>query len=906
MRERNLRFIENNGKSLCFQLPCAADEKGITVVVTPLIALMENQVTHARSFKIPTETINSTLNAADRKRVRGDLMSLSPKTKLLYVTPEQVATTGFLEICRALNKLKLLKRFVVDEAHCVLEWGHDFRPDYLKLSKAREEYPHIPWAALTATASKRDEEKIISSLKLQNVVTIRTSSFRKNLFYDVYYKDTMRGEEFQHLKDFIIEALGPCWQDEEPQMRGCGIVYCRTRQDCYDVAVELQKFGLASSAYHAGMKAAERTEAQDGWMNGKYCVIAATISFGMGIDKSTVRFIAHWSPSKSLKSFYQESGRAGRDGKPAKCRMYYSLKDRKAITFLIGIEASRSKSQRKKEHASFMMKEFENVVSMFESATCRHSNLCKEFGEKLKSCGSCCDVCTRPKEVDKKLSTFRSQELRTAVYKFSESDYDDVYEGGRRYMSEFGGDGRGGGDEGVRERMEKEAKRELEQTILKQFQLRRGVKQDNEALRYDKHGKQKQEREREIPHNSVILEPRCCAIPEVSIEARQSYAVKLRQDLWSNYTTYIKAIDEQIRNSVQGGPQEKLMMERTFVEQIACQLELEAFKTKKNIYMYKRQMATIYKNVKDATSNRALFDDLIARHSLDLKMKEKQPSKKTLFDLFQDAAKKMKSDKKSVEVIPIVDSSGDADGPTSSALMGCSPAHDEAAAAAAREVVVFSDPEARVAECSSAGANDECGTSGDNPKTASPTPACSLPQADDQKVIVTQNELPVSDTLSARKSTSKPVIKYFFEVNTENKNVCSKEAGNQSAANTYSEKCPKMDFKTGSQLLQEQRNRIDSQIEEIVSRPKRLASCEESSSAKRRSVDSERTKKDRCKAISFVNDLLYPEFKRGAISKEDFKIICKEVSDHAVDSGILDKTTIKKEIDKKLKKLKYL
>ncbi|OQR67725.1 ATP-dependent DNA helicase Q5-like [Tropilaelaps mercedesae] len=256
------------GKSLCFQLPCAADENGITVVITPLLALMENQIIHARSFKIPTERIDSTLNSADRKRIRGDLMSLSPKTKLLYVTPEQVATANFLEICRALDRLQLLRRFVVDEAHCILEWGHDFRPDYLKLGKARAEYPHVPWAALTATASEKDEKEIIASLKLQNVVSIRTSSFRDNLFYDVYFKESMHGQEFDHLANFIIDALGPNWEDEEPKMRGCGIVYCRTRQDCYDVATGLQKFGLSSTAYHAGMRPAERTEVQDDWMNG--------------------------------------------------------------------------------------------------------------------------------------------------------------------------------------------------------------------------------------------------------------------------------------------------------------------------------------------------------------------------------------------------------------------------------------------------------------------------------------------------------------------------------------------------------------------------------------------------------------------------------------------------------------
>ncbi|XP_003739707.1 ATP-dependent DNA helicase Q5 [Galendromus occidentalis] len=825
------------GKSLCFQLPCAADSAGVTVVVTPLLALMENQIIHARSFKIVTETINSTMSAVDKRRVRGDLMSMSPKTQLLYVTPEQIATEGFLEIARALDRLKLLKRFVVDEAHCVLEWGHDFRPDYMKLGRARTEFPQVPWAALTATASKKDEEGIIDALKLRNVFKIRTSSFRKNLFYDVYYRETLHGEEFAHLAGFISDALGKGWEDEKPEKRGCGIVYCRTRQDCHDVASELQKLGVTSGAYHAGLRPAERTEVQEGWMKGKYSTIAATISFGMGIDKATVRFVAHWSPSKSLKSFYQESGRAGRDGKPARCRVYYSLKDKRSISFLIQMEANKSKSERKKKHSEIAMKEFDSVVSMFEANSCRHKVLCSEFGDKIPECKTQCDSCTNPKDVDKRLGLFRAQQLSTTSYKFSQEDYDDLYGGGRK-----GGAGGVDGEEygkSVRDKMEKEAKKELEKTIQQQFQLRKSGP-----------GRASDPKSREIPIDCAIHEPKCNAIPEVSNQTRQAYALKLRKELWENYSTH----SGRCLNAVS--------MERKFVNEVASELELETFKTKKNNIMYKREMVKLHKNLKSATQAGELFEELEKRRAADVRMKKENPSKKSIFDHIQD----MKHSKN-----PIVIDSASSD--------------DD-------DQVLIIDNDDNQSQGKFLSPAPGLDSPKDHPhQNESPPPTRSPPRDSDDEKTISIPEWKPSPTLQESK---KPKVKYFFE-STKPENEGTKKEVEESKPTTRLGS----GFVTGLQLMK-QKERDDEVSNERKLPTKRPPPEQATVSAKRKHLPAEADKKKLQKAAEIVNRLLYPEYKSNRISKEEFKSICRDVSHRMVSKGNFDEKTVKAEIRKSL------
>lgn len=336
---------------MCYQIP-ALVKAGIVLVISPLIALMENQVTSLKSKGVPAEFLSSTQTAKNK-----------------------------------------------NEAHCISTWGHDFRPSYRKISSLRKQFPDIPILALTATAVPKVQKDVISSLCLQNPVILRASFNRPNIFYEVRYKDLL-DDVYSDISN-LLKSSGNV----------CSIIYCLERAACDDLNMHLSQQGISSAVYHAGLNSKVRSAVLDDWLSSRTQVVVATVAFGMGIDRQDVRIVCHFNLPKSMESFYQESGRAGRDQQPSRSVLYYGLDDRRRMEFILRNTNSKKSqpSSSSSELSEKALADFSQIVDYCESSSCRRKKIIESFGEKVQPtlCQRSCDACKHPNQVSSRLEELR-------------------------------------------------------------------------------------------------------------------------------------------------------------------------------------------------------------------------------------------------------------------------------------------------------------------------------------------------------------------------------------------------------------------------------------------------------------------------------------------------------------------
>ncbi len=378
------------GKSLCYQLPALA-RPGLTVVVSPLIALMKDQVDALQAAGAPATFLNSSLPLEEWRARRSELAA--GKYRLLYVAPERLMAPGFVEDLRAWS----VNMFAIDEAHCISEWGHDFRPEYRELAGLRAHFPTAPVMALTATATARVREDVVRQLQLRSPAVYVASFNRPNLNYRVAAK----AGAYEQVLAFLRE-----------REKESGIIYCQARKTADTLAARLRADGCLAAAYHAGLEAPDRARNQEAFSRDQIRVVVATIAFGMGINKSNVRFVVHYDLPKNIESYYQETGRAGRDGLPSDCLLLFSPGDRVKYGRFI----DEKPDPREREIARTQL---EQMVHYAEGASCRRSFLLGYFGEQFQeeNCGAC-DNCLAPRETWD--GTVAAQKFLSCVYRIKQ------------------------------------------------------------------------------------------------------------------------------------------------------------------------------------------------------------------------------------------------------------------------------------------------------------------------------------------------------------------------------------------------------------------------------------------------------------------------------------------------------
>jgi len=362
------------GKSLCYQLPALMCGNKVAVVISPLIALMQDQVSALRAKGIGCAMLSSANSPAENYAVYDDLRNPDSGTRLLYLSPERLATESFRNFLQELNSSNKISFFAIDEAHCISQWGHDFRPTYTQISYLKTMFPAIPMLALTATATLRVKADMIEQLQFKDY----------NFFFGTFNRPEISYEVRRaYDRDAAICSL------IRAQPEGTNvIVYCLTREQCNKLSAYLQERNLPASAYHAGLATALRNETLERWQSGAFSIVCATIAFGMGIDKANVRLVIHRSLSKSVEGFYQESGRGGRDGLPAQSIVFYDKADLKLLNFLI----SKTKNEK---HRLCQEQSLADMKAYCKLTRCRRAYLLNYFGEPAtyEICNKTCDQC---------------------------------------------------------------------------------------------------------------------------------------------------------------------------------------------------------------------------------------------------------------------------------------------------------------------------------------------------------------------------------------------------------------------------------------------------------------------------------------------------------------------------------